>query len=88
MEEIIVFGSFVRDECVPGSDIDLLIVLSKSNKDFLKRIPKYMPMKFPVGIDVFPYTNGEIKKMLDEGNFFLKRVFKEGKTIFKKEIIN
>lgn len=84
IEKIVVFGSFVRDECVPGSDIDLLIVLSKSNKDFLKRVPKYMPMKFPVGIDVFPYTNGEIKKMLNEGNFFLKRAFTEGKEIFNR----
>lgn len=84
IEKIIVFGSFVRDECVPGSDIDLLIVLNKSNKDFLGRIPKYMPVKFPIGIDVFPYTSEEIKKMLDEGNFFLKKAFNEGKAIFNR----
>lgn len=85
VKRIILFGSFARGECVPGSDIDLLIVLRESNIPFLKRIPKYMPSHFPVGVDVFPYTEGELKEMFRSGNFFIKRVLEEGIEVFCKE---
>jgi predicted nucleotidyltransferase len=78
IKRIILFGSFARGECVPGSDIDLLIVLRESNIPFLERIPKYMPSHFPVGVDVFPYTEGELREMLNSGNFFVKRALEEG----------
>lgn len=78
IEKILVFGSFVRGQCGPGSDVDLLIILKSSDKPFLERITRYLPSKFPVGVDVFPYTREEIKKMLKENNFFLKKAMKEG----------
>ena len=81
IEKIVVFGSFVRDECVPGSDIDLLIILKRSELPFLNRIPLYIPSYFPVGVDVFPYTKDEIKIMLGEGNFFIKTALEEGKEV-------
>jgi len=81
IEKVIVFGSFIRGESVPGSDIDLLIILKKSKTPFSKRISQYMPSNFPIGMDVFPYTKREIEKMLNEGNLFLKRALEEGKEI-------
>jgi len=81
IERIIVFGSLVRDDCVPGSDVDLLIVLNKSDKPFLERITDYMPSKFPVGVDVFPYTSQELKTMIKEGNFFLKTALEQGRSL-------
>ena len=30
------------------------------------RIPKYLPNGFPVGLDIFPYTEEELKKMSKE----------------------
>jgi hypothetical protein len=41
---------------VPGSDRDLLVILRESEESFLKRIPRFLPSRFPVGVDVFPYT--------------------------------
>jgi len=81
IERIILFGSLVRDDCVPGSDVDLLIVLSKSDKPFLERITEYMPSKFPVGVDVFPYTRQELKTMIEEGNFFIKAALEQGRSL-------
>jgi predicted nucleotidyltransferase len=85
IKRIILFGSFARGECVPGSDIDLLIVLRESNIPFLERIPKYMPSHFPVGVDVFPYTEGELREMLNSGNFFVKRALEEGIEVLHKD---
>lgn len=46
----------VKGTAVPGSDVDLLIVLTASDRSFLDRIPGFLPSAFPCGVDVFPYT--------------------------------
>ncbi len=84
IERIVVFGSLARDEAVPGSDVDLLIVLKESPLPLLERIPRYMPTRFPVGVDVLPYTNHEMEGKLKEGDFFVKRALKEGIELFRK----
>ena len=45
IEQVILFGSFARGEAVPGSDIDLLIILKDSKLTFLERIVRYIPSK-------------------------------------------
>ena len=84
IERISLFGSFARDEAVPGSDVDILIVLTDSDLPFKDRITKYMPSSFPVGIDVFPYTRSEIETMLNQGNYFLKSAEKDSILLFAR----
>ena len=56
--EVWVFGSFAQCKAVPGSDIDLLLVIDKSDKRLIDRIEKYQDMFSDMGIsvDIFPYT--------------------------------
>lgn len=82
VERVIVFGSLVRGEAVPGSDVDLLIILKDSDIPILDRMSKYMPQRFPVGVDVFPYTADEVEQMLEDSNFFLKQALAEGVEVF------
>ncbi|MFC1712206.1 nucleotidyltransferase domain-containing protein [Candidatus Poribacteria bacterium] len=84
IEEIRLFGSLARDEAVPGSDVDILIVLTDSDLPFKDRAEKYMPPSFPVGIDVLPYTKPEIETMLDQGNHFLKSAMKDSILLFSR----
>ncbi len=84
VKRVLLFGSFVRDECVPGSDIDLLLILSASEETFMERIPRFLPSRFPVGMDVFPYTEEELEKMKEEGNFFIRRALEEGVEVFRR----
>ena len=84
IERVVLFGSMARGGTVPGSDVDLLLVISGSDQPFLDRVPIYTPDRFPVGIDVFPYTQTEIRSMLDEGNFFVRRALEEGVTLFER----
>ena len=58
--EIVVFGSFEQDTYVPGSDLDVFILLERAEKPVHERIPDLMPKRFPVGMDVFPYTCEEV----------------------------
>lgn len=60
------FGSWVSGTPGPGSDVDLCLVLSQSDKRFRERIPDYLPGAFPVGLDLFPYTEDELERLLTE----------------------
>ena len=85
VRKVILFGSLARGDAVPGSDVDLIVVLSATDKAFLERIPLYTPSPFPVGIDVFPYTQQEMETMLQEKNPFLRQALAEGITLFESE---
>lgn len=79
--KVVLFGSVVRGDCVPGSDVDLLIVLRESSLPFPDRIPRYLPSGFPVGVDVFPYTRDELEQMLSQGNTFIQEALAEGREV-------
>jgi len=80
----VLFGSFARGDAVPGSDVDIVLVLSRSGKDYHDRITEFLPSRFPVGVDVFPYTEEEIRAMLEEGNRFVASALAEGEVIFSR----
>ncbi|MFQ5705356.1 MAG: nucleotidyltransferase domain-containing protein [Gemmatimonadales bacterium] len=63
VEEIVVFGSFANATFVPGSDLDIFLLLSHSERSVWDRIPDYLPGAFPVGVDLFPYTRDEIERL-------------------------
>lgn len=60
IEEIVVFGSFMKGTYAPGSDLDVFIVLSSADQPVRDRIPSLLPGAFPVGVDLFPFTREEI----------------------------
>ncbi len=59
---VVVFGSFAAGKALPGSDVDILLILYRSDEPFLSRIPRYLPDRFPVPVEVFPYTLEEIAR--------------------------
>lgn len=60
VEEVVVFGSFAKGNYAPGSDVDIFVLLSHSDKRMMDRIPDLMPDRFPLSVDVFPYTRDEV----------------------------
>lgn len=40
--KIVLFGSFAEDRAVPGSDVDLLIVLKSDSRKLIDRIQDYL----------------------------------------------
>ena len=59
VRRIIWFGSWIRGTYSPGSDVDICIVVSRSDKPRRDRVPDYLPRSFPVGMDLFVYTSAE-----------------------------
>lgn len=84
VEEVLLFGSLINGIPVPGSDVDLLIILKGSDCPFLERIPAFLPTGFPVGMDVFPYTRAEIERMKGEGNSLVIGALRDGLTLFRR----
>ena len=61
IEEVIWFGSWVNGLPGPGSDVDLCLILTRSSRPMRERSPEYLPVGFPVGVDIFPYTREEFR---------------------------
>ena len=78
IERIVLFGSLARGDAVPGSDADLLIVVSHSNEAFLERTVRYRPADVDVGVDVGAYTREELAALLKAGNSFVRQALREG----------
>ena len=63
IERVIWFGSWVTGLPMPGSDVDLCLILSSSDRAPRDRIPDYLPVGFPVGGDLFAYTQAELGRL-------------------------
>lgn len=74
VEKIIWFGSWINGLPTPGSDVDLCLILSKSNKPMRDRICDYLPVGFPVGVDVFPYTEEELEALAQRSPGWYKTI--------------
>ena len=78
--QIVLFGSFVEDRAVPGSDVDILIILQSDSKRFIDRIVTFSDAFSDLGIavDVFPYTMDELDNPVAEIAMRTGKVLFEG----------
>ena len=81
---VVLFGSFARGDAVPGSDIDLLIVLERDARKCRDRIPDYLPHESLVGIDVIPWTRAELEGRLARGDRFARTILEEGAVLLDR----
>jgi uncharacterized protein len=63
IEQVIWFGSWITGLPAPGSDVDLCLIVSSSDKPARDRISEYLPLGFPVGVDLFVYTPDEFERL-------------------------
>lgn len=71
---IIWFGSWVTGLPSPGSDVDLCLILSASDKRPRDRLPDYLRPGFPVGVDIFAYTQDEFVQLQDTSPGWYKAI--------------
>jgi predicted nucleotidyltransferase len=63
IRRVIWFGSWVNGIPTPGSDVDLCIVVEHAEKPPHERPIDYLPVGFPVGVDLFVYTAEEFARL-------------------------
>jgi hypothetical protein len=65
-----------------GSDLDILIEVSHSEKNFLERGSDYTSESLPVSADILVYTSEELETMRREGGRFIKEFENEHVTVY------
>jgi len=81
---VVLFGSIARGDATAASDANVLILLHASSRDFLQRIPQFLPVSLGIGVDVFPYTIEEAARALDEGWGVVRSALEEGVVLFER----
>ncbi len=59
------FGSYARGDWNVGSDVDIVVVVSKSDEPFIRRPLAFDTTELPVPADLLVYTEEEIEKLKD-----------------------
>ena len=77
---VVLFGSFAEGRAVPGSDVDILVVVKQDSRRMMDRIADYQEIFSGMGIgtDVFPYTESEME------NPRAKNALATGKILFER----
>jgi len=60
---IVWFGSWLHGHPSPGSDVDLCLILSHTDLPPRDRASHYLPVGFPVGLDLLVYTTQEFDRL-------------------------
>jgi len=78
VKEIILFGSFSKDEYTPESDIDIAIILEYSDRSFIERGDEFIEYfaSLPFDVNLVVYTSREIEKMIKDNNSFIMEILK------------
>jgi predicted nucleotidyltransferase len=83
---VYLFGSFARGKAVPGSDVDLLVVLRDDPRPPRERIVDYLPERFPIGVDFVPWTEAELDERLARGDRMAHTILAEGEALLDRRI--
>jgi len=76
--DIILFGSFSKNVYVPFSDIDIAIIVEKSDKNFIQRQDEFIDyfLEMQIDVNLVIYTKEEIANMVVAGNNFVQEIKK------------
>lgn len=84
-EKVILFGSAARDEFEEGSDLDFFIIKETKLPRHRRPLEIYRFLDDrDLPIDFIIYTPQEFKERFSLGDFFIKRILKEGKVLYEK----
>lgn len=77
------FGSYARGDWGVGSDLDIIIILERSDLPFARRAVEWDTGELPVPADLLVYTYDEWESMKDQGRFY-RTVMNEALWVYKK----
>ena len=82
VRKILLFGSFARDDYGARSDLDLLLVLCRSDKPAGERTADYMDAAAAYPTDILAYTEEEIESGLRAGNPFIAGLLRDAVQLY------
>jgi len=81
---IILFGSYAEGKPNPDSDVDVLVVMPKSNRvarDLAVKIRLQVEADFPV--DVLVRSEGEVARRVREKDLFMTHITSQGRVMYE-----
>jgi predicted nucleotidyltransferase len=80
--KVILFGSLVRGDTGPRSDLDLIAIMpsSLSSREWIRKI--YAEIERGIACDILVYSERDLQEMLSTSRF-LRHALKEGKVIYE-----
>ena len=85
-KKIILFGSYADGTPSPDSDVDLLVIMETSAppaERYLTVSRLLRPRPFPV--DILVKTPKEIRRALDQGDFFIREITTHGLILYEQD---
>ena len=76
VDKILLYGSFIRENHTPNSDVDIAIIVNHTDKPFIMRQDDYITYfdTIPLDVNIIVYTKEEIQKLKREKNGFIREV--------------
>lgn len=84
-EKVILFGSTVRGESSPDSDIDLAIIKSTDQPFYQRNRDVRILLRSRIPLDVFVFTPDEFEKT-KKTNPFIAEIDRTGKIVYEQPI--
>jgi predicted nucleotidyltransferase len=82
---ILLFGSFARNDYGARSDLDLLIILQRSDESASERIGRFLAYAPAYPTDMLVYTKEELQARIAGGDAFLNRAVRESIQLYPAE---
>lgn len=85
-EKIILFGSQVREETHPGSDMDLLVIADSKEPRYRRSAPLYGVLSdVLVPMDILVYSPEEVEEWREVRQAFVTTAIREGKVFYENQ---
>lgn len=81
---VALFGSLARGDHAPGSDADLLVVVSSSPHPPRERADHLPPLRLPICHQAIVYSAGELARLAAAGQPFVRRVLAEARWLARQ----
>jgi predicted nucleotidyltransferase len=79
VREVWLFGSYVTDQYMYGSDVDLCIVMNENSKlDYETLLEIFQNMNTRLEVQFQIYSSSQFDNSIKEGDLFIKSIIKNG----------
>lgn len=67
VQRVGLFGSYARDDWGVGSDLDVVLLVTETERRFIDRPSSFETYSLPVPVDLVVYTLDEWSRMVEDG---------------------
>jgi hypothetical protein len=78
---VLLYGSLARGDYAPGSDADLIVVVTDSPYPPAERSWHLPPLRLPICYEILVYTEAELSRLRQQVSPFIRRALAEGRWL-------